>query len=160
MSIYGNILSHILYLVVPMLVNQIARAWIVTRAVLLFWLKMLLDVEGNKSLRNGSIHLQNCIMLQTGRPKSEKSPQWITYKISGKLFYLYKHNQQAATLDNGICYYNALHVSGGSSAHHQELKSVYTAFTASYRKRYEAVKARQIPDAVYTVLSSWTSWNM
>jgi hypothetical protein len=34
---------------------------------------------------------------------------------------------------------NALHVSGGSSAHHQELKTVYTAlgicraFTASYR---------------------------
>ena len=36
---------------------------------------------------------------------------------------------------------NALHVSGGSSAHHQELKSVYTAsgvcrvFSASYRYR-------------------------
>jgi len=34
---------------------------------------------------------------------------------------------------------NALHISGGSSAHHQELKTVYTAsgirraFTASYR---------------------------
>ena len=49
---------------------------------------------------------------------------------------------------------NALHVSGGSSAHHQELK-LYTAFTASCRfKRQEAVKARQIPDAVCTVLSS------
>jgi hypothetical protein len=35
---------------------------------------------------------------------------------------------------------NALHVSGGSSAHHQELKTVYTAL--------------QIPDAVYIVLSS------
>jgi hypothetical protein len=36
---------------------------------------------------------------------------------------------------------NALHVSGGSSAHHQELKSLYTAsdicraFSASYRYR-------------------------
>jgi len=36
---------------------------------------------------------------------------------------------------------NALHVSGGSSAHHQELKIIYTAsgicraFTASYRLR-------------------------
>jgi len=36
---------------------------------------------------------------------------------------------------------NALHVSGGSSAHHQELKTVYTAssiyraFTASHRLR-------------------------
>jgi len=36
---------------------------------------------------------------------------------------------------------NALHISGGSSAHHQELKTVYRAsgicrdFTASYRLR-------------------------
>jgi hypothetical protein len=36
---------------------------------------------------------------------------------------------------------NAVHVSGGSSAHHQELKTVYTAsgicraFSASYRYR-------------------------
>ena len=50
---------------------------------------------------------------------------------------------------------DALHVSGGSSAHHQELKAVHTAsgicraFTASCRlKRQEAVKA------VYS-LSSW-----
>jgi len=62
---------------------------------------------------------------------------------------------------------NALHVSGGSSAHHQELKTVYTAsgfcpaFSASYRYRewfgttHPAEEARQIPDAVYTVLSSW-----
>ena len=55
---------------------------------------------------------------------------------------------------------NALHVSGGFSAHHQELKTIYTAsdicraFTACSHKRQEAVKLRQIPDAVYTVLSS------
>ena len=42
---------------------------------------------------------------------------------------------------------NALHFSGGSCAIHQEFKTVYTpsaicrAFTASYRKRLEAVKA-------------------
>ena len=56
---------------------------------------------------------------------------------------------------------NAPHVSGGSSAHHQELKTLYTAsgicrnFSASYRYR-ECVPShsRQIPDAVYTVLSS------
>ena len=41
---------------------------------------------------------------------------------------------------------NALHVSGGSSAHHQELKTVYTAsgicraFAASYRLLKQAVK--------------------
>jgi hypothetical protein len=54
---------------------------------------------------------------------------------------------------------NVLHVSGGSSAHHQELKTVYTvssicrAFSCS-RKRQEAEETRQIPDAVYTILSS------
>jgi hypothetical protein len=42
---------------------------------------------------------------------------------------------------------NALRVSGGSSAHHQELKTVYTAsgicrgFTASYRLREQAVRS-------------------
>jgi len=56
---------------------------------------------------------------------------------------------------------NALHVSGGSSAHHQEIKTVYIAsgicraFSASYRYREWAGTARQIPDAVYTVFSSW-----
>ena len=45
---------------------------------------------------------------------------------------------------------NALHVSGGSSAHHQELKTVYTASGICR----VAVKARQIRHAVYTVLSS------
>jgi hypothetical protein len=37
------------------------------------------------------------------------------------------HKQQDAALHNGIYYYNAVHVSGGSSAHHQKLKTVYTA---------------------------------
>jgi hypothetical protein len=42
---------------------------------------------------------------------------------------------------------NALHVSGGSSAHHQELKTVHTAsgicraFTASYRLLTQAVRS-------------------
>jgi len=42
---------------------------------------------------------------------------------------------------------NALHVSGVSSAHHQELKTVYTAsgicqtFTASYHLREQAVRS-------------------
>jgi len=35
---------------------------------------------------------------------------------------------------------NALHVSGGSSAHHQELKTLYTASGI----------CQQIPDAVYS----------
>ena len=45
---------------------------------------------------------------------------------------------------------NALHVSGGSSAHHRELKTVYTAsgicraFSAAYRYReLEAVRSRK-----------------
>ena len=37
---------------------------------------------------------------------------------------VFKQNQQDAALHNGIYYYNALHVSGGSSTHHQELKTV------------------------------------
>jgi hypothetical protein len=40
---------------------------------------------------------------------------------------VFKYNQQDTTLHNTIYYYNALHVSGGSSTHHQELKIVYTA---------------------------------
>jgi len=42
---------------------------------------------------------------------------------------------------------NSLHVSGGSSAHHQELKTEHTvsgicrAFTASYRLREQAVRS-------------------
>ena len=53
--------------------------------------------------------------------------------------YIVKQNQQDATLHNGIYYYNCSTVSGGSSAHHQELKTVYAAlgicwaFSASYR---------------------------
>jgi len=39
---------------------------------------------------------------------------------------VFKYNQQDATLHNTIYYYNALHASGGFSAHHQELKTVYT----------------------------------
>ena len=44
---------------------------------------------------------------------------------------------------------NALHVSGGSSARHQELKSVYKAsgicraFSASYRLLTQAVRSRK-----------------
>ena len=65
---------------------------------------------------------------------------------------------------------NALHVSGGSSAHHQELKTVYTvsgicrgfllltAIVGESQPTHDSgkkqKKARQIPDAVYTVLSS------
>jgi len=41
---------------------------------------------------------------------------------------------------------NAVHVSGGSSANHQELKTVYTASGVC--------QAQQTPDAVYKVLSS------
>jgi hypothetical protein len=54
---------------------------------------------------------------------------------------------------------NALHVSGSSSTHHQELNTVHTAsdicrdFSASYRYRESVVPTRQILDAVYTVLS-------
>jgi hypothetical protein len=41
--------------------------------------------------------------------------------------YVFKKNQQDAALHNSISTINALHVSGGSSARHQKLKTVYTA---------------------------------
>jgi len=37
--------------------------------------------------------------------------------------YSFKYNQQDAALYNILYYVNALHVSGGFSAHHQELKN-------------------------------------
>jgi hypothetical protein len=71
---------------------------------------------------------------------------------------------------------NALHVSGGSSAHHQELKTVYTSsgnlLMPNRQKKhtnietskenciknttiwYNKICIDKIPDAVYTVLSS------
>ena len=42
---------------------------------------------------------------------------------------------------------NAVRVSGGSSANHQELDTVYTASGVC--------QAQQTPNAVYKVLSSW-----
>ena len=45
--------------------------------------------------------------------------------------------------------WNAQHVSDGSFAHHQELKTVYTA-AGTLSKYFD-----KIPDDVYTVLSSW-----
>jgi len=51
---------------------------------------------------------------------------------------LFKQDQQDAKLHNGIYYYKCSTVSGSSSAHHQELKTVYAAsgicraFSASY----------------------------
>ena len=58
---------------------------------------------------------------------------------------------------------NALHVSGGSSAHHQELKTVYTAsgvcraFSASYRYRESHKKQKKLDKypMLGIVLSSW-----
>ena len=70
------------------------------------------------------------------------SPAFFFFAFMGPcIVNVFKHNQQDATLHNGIYYYNAVHVSGGSSAHHQELKTVYTAsgicraFSVSYRFR-------------------------
>jgi hypothetical protein len=49
---------------------------------------------------------------------------------------------------------NALHVSGGSSSHHQELKTVPTA-SGICQACLLLLLAWHIPDAVCTVLSSW-----
>ena len=67
-----------------------------------------------------------------------EKPARINFTFMGPcIVNVFKHNQQDAMLHNDITI-NALHVSCGSSAHHQELKTVYTAsgicrtFTASY----------------------------
>jgi hypothetical protein len=53
---------------------------------------------------------------------------------------------------------NALHVSGGFSAHHQELKTVHTASGMSSLLAANASRSSKqawhVPDAVCTVLSS------
>ena len=54
---------------------------------------------------------------------------------------------------------NALHVSGGSSAHHQELKTVYTAsgicrtFSASYR--YRGKKQKKLDKYLMLCIQFW-----
>jgi hypothetical protein len=67
---------------------------------------------------------------------------------------IFKYNQQDPTEHYTMVFVtvNALRVSGGSSAHHQELKTVYTA--SGIRRAFSTEKARQIPDAVYAVLGS------
>jgi hypothetical protein len=98
-------------------------------------------------------------------------------KFAQYISVIFKYNQQDATLHMVFITIIALHVSGGSFAHHQELKTVYTAsgicraVIIQYNKLlmykiliyhilyisnllYYTITARQIPDAVYTVLSS------
>jgi hypothetical protein len=48
---------------------------------------------------------------------------------------IFKYNQQDATLQNSLISVNALHVSGGFSAHHQELKN-YTCSNWYLLSRY------------------------
>jgi len=69
---------------------------------------------------------------------------------------------------------NALHVSRGSSAHHQELKTLYTAsgicrvFTASYCLRKQAVRSSKSSTNTWCCVQSFellmmgggTAWNM
>ena len=63
---------------------------------------------------------------------------WLMKGLSGWILYLNVTNKMQNYTMTSITI-NFLHVSGGSSAHHQELKTVYTAtdicraFTASYR---------------------------
>ena len=83
-----------------------------------------------------------------------------------------KYNQQDVTLYNGMYYCKCSTCFRWFSAHYQELKSLYTAscicrdffcflplswvsWNNSLTIGLGAEKTRQIPDAVYTVLSSW-----
>jgi hypothetical protein len=58
------------------------------------------------------------------------------------MFQFSNNNQQDATLYNNLYFtFNALHVSGGFTAHHQELKELHTqhramsSISAAYRLR-------------------------
>ena len=82
--------------------------------------------------------------------------------------YSFKYNQKDATLYNVLYYVNALHVSGGFSAHHQVLKNcthsiwylpgllaVIASVVEMERLNHASVSSKQawqIPDAVCTVL--------
>ena len=67
---------------------------------------------------------------------------------------------------------NALHVSGGSSAHHQELKTLYTAsgicraFSASYRycewvsTHDSGKKQKKLDSFEFLMMGGGTAWNM
>jgi 3,4-dihydroxy-2-butanone 4-phosphate synthase len=64
--------------------------------------------------------------------------------------YSFKYNQQDATLYNILIAVNAVHVSDGFSAHHQELKiQNLLAATASGNSK----QAGHIPDVVCTVFN-------
>jgi hypothetical protein len=58
---------------------------------------------------------------------------------------------------------NALHISGGFSAHHQELKNCTHNIWFQFQLNHASggsKKAWHIPDAVYTVMGGKTARNM
>jgi len=73
--------------------------------------------------------------------------QFIVFRTA---HYSFKYTNKIQRYTNVFITVNALHVSGGFIAHHQELKTVHAATASGSSKQ-----AWHIPDAVCTVLSSW-----
>ena len=88
---------------------------------------------------------------------------------------IFKYNQQDAALHK-LFLWNALHVSGGSSAHHQELKNCIYSIgyfvkpfmvpaTVVEEMELRQKRSDKVPDGVYTVfellmMGGGTAWNM
>jgi hypothetical protein len=127
---------------------------------------------------------RNLVAIPTELPSPQQTcilpPQWLHSTLLIVPFSLFLVSITTNKIQHYTMYlllWNALHVSGGSSAHHQERKTVYTAsgtcqalllpvtvveeleLVSSFPTPSTTVtgisKAWQVPDAVYTVLSSW-----
>ena len=82
-------------------------------------LKGMLSKDNNAELNNGTHHIHCDIYTYT------------EFDVHGSVHrkHIFKYNQQAAMLHNYLFLWNTPHVSGGSSAHHQELKNyIYSIF--------------------------------
>jgi len=82
---------------------------------------------------------------QTQLKKTSHTAPLISETVTFTFFQVY---QQDATNTNFLITLNSVHVPGGFSAHHEELKTVHTTSGSSKQ-------AWHIPGAVCTVLSSW-----
>ena len=88
---------------------------------------------------------------------------------------IFKYNQQDAALHK-LFLWNALHVSGGSSAHYQELKNCIYSIgyfvkpfmvpaTVVEEMELQQKRSDKVPDGVYTIfellmMGGGTAWNM
>ena len=90
---------------------------------------------------------------------AHQEPNYATAGTSARgISYILIYVQQDATLHSSFCLETSLHVSGGTTTHHQEPKKLYlqhqifvTPLLLPAAQRQVAVTVCQIPDAVDTV---------